>query len=1159
MVFQLFFGLFSETKDFNKRFVLLKKNKKLDKSFILSLKKKSNFAAMQIILQKYKQHPNIKRFVDLINTQTQVQLKNTITSARSFFISAAYEKTEKPYILVLSDKEEAAYLLNDLQSILPEEKIFFFPATLRHLSHNSSIKTDKAAIMMRTETMVKIRKSINPVIVTYPEAIAETVISREYIPSNTIELTVGEEIETGFFIEMLQEFGFVKTEFVFEPGQYSIRGGIIDVFSFAADLPFRIDFFGEEIESMRIFDIETQLSVKKVDKISIVNNIQIKTNENRTSFLNFIDNKSIIFTDDFNYLTEKITQLYNDTKELKLLNDETDNEEIIEYTNSDDFTEQISKFNLVHLSNKSLNEKIPVIKLNITPQARIQKNFNLLANDLKLKHDKNYSVFVMSKSKKQLERLKDILQSNEVTTKTNFTPLQGIVHEGFTDSDLFISAYTDHQIFDRFHRFFLRSFNTNKSKEAQLLKEIKELNIGDYIVHIDYGVGIFKGLTTIENNGKPQEVIRIEYKDSDNLFVSIHALHKISKFKSQNAEPPRIHKLGTAVWKNLKKKTKSKIKDIAKDLIELYAKRMQEKGFAFSHDTYLQEALEASFIYEETPDQLTAIADVKKDMEESSPMDRLVCGDVGFGKTEIAIRAAFKAVSDGKQVALLCPTTILTYQHYKTFTNRLSELPVSVDYISRMRTSKQQKEILKKLEEGSLDIVIGTHRLVSKDVKFKDLGLLIIDEEQKFGVGVKEKLKQFRVNVDSLTLTATPIPRTLQFSLMGARDLSILHTPPPNRQPIITELHTFNPKIIKKSINYEVRRGGQVFFVHNHVATLPKMKKYINEITPDVTIEIAHGQMKSTDIEGIITGFINGNFDVLLTTSIIENGLDIPNANTIIINNAHKFGLSDLHQLRGRVGRASRKAFCYLIAPPKTVLKKIARRRLNAIENFVELGSGFNIALQDLDIRGAGDLLGAEQSGYINDIGYETFKRILEETMLELRTSEYKHIFAKEDQQKEKINNEKLIFVNDCQITTDLYIGFSNNFIKDDAERLRLYRELDNISEEEKLLKFENQLVDRFGTIPQAAQELIYIVKLRQKAMKLGIEKIIIKKGTFINYFITDQNSAFYDSNIFKDKILNFVTKNPNYCEMKQKNDKLLLKFNKINSVKRAYEILNKI
>lgn len=1114
---------------------------------------------MQTLLKRYKQHPNLQKFVDLISTQKQVQLKNAITSARSFFLSAVYEKQNSPFVIVLSDKEEATYLFNDFQIILPENKLFFFPATLRHLSHNSGIKTDKAAIMMRTETITKIRRTTNPIIVTYPAAIAETVISREEIPNNTIELNVGEEVETGFLIEMLQDFGFVKTEFVFEPGQYAIRGGIVDVFSYSTDMPYRVDFFGEEIESIRIFDIETQLSVKKVDSISIVNNIQIKTNEKRTSFLHFIEKNSIFFADDYKYLTDKVKQLYEEEKEIKLLNDETDAEEIIEYANADEFIQHLNKFNLVHLTNKTLNDKIPVIQLDVSPQPRVQKNFNLLANDLKVKQEQAYSTYVLSNSDKQLERLKDILQSNEVKTKVDFTPLKGIVHEGFTDNDLFLTAYTDHQIFDRFHRFFLRSFNTNKSKEAQLLKEIKELNIGDYIVHIDYGVGIFKGLTTIENNGKPQEVVRIEYKDSDNLFVSIHALHKISKFKSQEAEPPKIHKLGTTAWKNLKKKTKKRIKDIAKDLIELYAKRMQEKGFAYSHDTYLQEALEASFIYEETPDQLKAINDVKEDMENPVPMDRLVCGDVGFGKTEIAIRAAFKAVTDGKQVALLCPTTVLTYQHFKTLTERLKELPVTIDYISRMRTAKQQKEILKKLEEGSLDIVIGTHRLVSKDVKFKDIGLLIIDEEQKFGVAVKEKLKQLRVNVDTLTLTATPIPRTLQFSLMGARDLSILQTPPPNRQPIITELHTMDTEMIRKAISYEVRRGGQVFFVHNHVATLPKMKKFINEIMPDVTIEIAHGQMGAKQIEGVITGFMNGDFDILLTTSIVENGLDIPNANTIIINNAHRFGLSDLHQLRGRVGRASRKAFCYLIAPPKTVLKDVARRRLTAIENFVELGSGFNIALQDLDIRGAGDLLGAEQSGYINDIGYETFKRILEETMLELRTTDYKHIFANEDEQKVADENEKSVFVNDCQITTDLNIGFSNDFIKDDAERLRLYRELDNINEKDKLIDFEEQLKDRFGEIPNPAKELIKIVSLRQKAMKLGIEKIVIKNGTFINYFVADQTSSFYDSRIFKENILTFVTSNPTFCEMKQKNEKLLLRFNKIKTVKRALEVLEMI
>ena len=1114
---------------------------------------------MQKLLNKYLQHPFLPDFVDLISSKKEIQLKNAKTSARSFFISASYKKLQQPFVVVLSDKEEAAYFFNDLQTILPNEKLFFFPATIRHLSHNSGSKTDKAAIMMRTETMTQIRNASYPFIVTYPAAIAETVIDRKEIPNRTIALNVNEEIETEFLIEMLQDFGFVRTDFVFEPGQYAVRGGIIDVFSYSTDLPYRIDFFGDEIESIRIFDIESQLSVKKIDEIAIVNNIQIKTDENRTSFLEFIDNQSIFLIDDYKFLTEKVEQLYEKEKEIKLINEETDEEEIIEYTKFQFFNEQLQKFKITHITNRTLNENIPTIELNISPQARIQKNFNILADDLKIKQTQGFETYILSKSQKQLQRLNEILHSDEVKTNISFSEINGIVHEGFADQNLKLVVYTDHQIFDRFHRFFLRNFNASKSKETQLLRELKELNIGDYIVHIDYGIGVFKGLTTIENNGKKQEVVRISYEGNDNLFVSIHALHKISKFKSQDAEPPKIHKLGTTTWKNLKKKTKKRIKDIAKDLIELYAKRINEKGFAYSHDSYLQDALESSFIYEETPDQLTSIADIKADMEEPVPMDRLVCGDVGFGKTEIAIRAAFKAVADNKQVAVLCPTTILTYQHFRTFSERLKDLPVKVDFISRMKPRRQQLDTLKQLATGELDIIIGTHRVVSKDVIFKDLGLLIIDEEQKFGVGIKEKLKQLRVNVDTLTLTATPIPRTLEFSLMGARDLSILNTAPPNRQPIITELHTFNNDIIRKAINYEVRRGGQVFFVHNHKATLPKMKKYINEIIPDASIEMAHGSMKGSEMETIMTSFIKGEFDILLSTSIVENGLDISNANTIIINNAHRFGLSDLHQLRGRVGRSSRKAFCYLIAPPKTVLPNIARRRLNAIENFVELGSGFNIALQDLDIRGAGDLLGAEQSGYINNIGYETFKRILQETMLELRTTEYKSVFAEKEAEKAKNAKKEVIFVNDCQVTTDLNIGFLKNYISDSAEKLKLYRELDNITDEEKLVEFETHLQDRFGKIPHSAQELINVVRLRQIAMKLGIEKIIMKNDSLICYFVSNPESAFYDSDVFQDRILSFITKNPKKCTMKQKNNKVLLRFDDVDIVEEALTILKKI
>ncbi len=1109
---------------------------------------------MQVLFSKYKKHPMLERFVQILETNEQVQIRNAKSSARSFFVAAIYNKISKPLVVSLGDKEEAAYFYNDLQTILSPEKIFFFPATIRHLTHDSGIKTDKAAIMMRTETITKIPHIANPIIVTYPAAIAETVIAKENIANNIIELNVDEKVETDFLIEILHEYGFVKKDFVYEPGQYSIRGGIIDVFSFSAEFPFRLDFFGDEIESIRAFDIETQFSIKKLDKVQIVSNLQFKDNEKRTSFLQLMDKKTVLFTDDYKYLLDKVEDLSKKQKEIKLLNPDTELNEIIQYVDFKDFAASMNGFKLVHLSN-TVFENVRFVELNVNAQPAIQKNFNLLANDLKLKQKRNFATYIMSNSDKQIERLKDILQSNEVQTKVEFLPIKGTMHEGFTDNDLGVLAYTDHQIFNRFHRFLLKKYNIGKSKETQLLQEIKELNIGDYIVHYDYGVGVFKGLTTIENDGKKQEVVRIEYRDRDSLFVNIHSLHKISKFKGQDAEPPKINKLGTAAWKTTKNKTQKHIKDIAKDLIELYAKRMHEKGFAFSEDTYLQDALEASFLYDETPDQSKAITDVKADMEKNIPMDRLVCGDVGFGKTEIAIRAAFKAVCDNKQVALLCPTTILAYQHYRTFTARMQDLPVTIDYISRMRTAKQSKEILQKLADKKIDILIGTHRLVSKDVKFNDLGLLIIDEEQKFGVAVKEELKQLRVNVDTLTLTATPIPRTLQFSLMGARDLSVLQTPPANRQPIITELHTLNENIVRKAINYEIRRGGQVFFIHNHIATLPKMKEYINKIVPDAVIRIGHGRIKATELEKTITDFIKGEFDILLTTSIVENGLDIPNANTIIINNAHKFGLSDLHQIRGRVGRASRKGFCYLFAPPKTSLSAVAKKRLTAIENFVELGSGFNIALQDLDIRGAGDLLGAAQSGFINSIGYETFKRILEETMLELRTTEYKHIFSEEDN---KNNNEgEHSYISDCQITTDLNIGFPEDYISNETERLKIYRELDSLKDEERINQFENDLTDRFGKLDEQGKELLNILRLRMLAISLGIEKITMKNGAFICYLISNQDSAFYDSPIFA-RILTFVQKNYS-CEMKQKNEKLFIRFNKITTVKKALGLLREI
>ncbi len=1107
---------------------------------------------MQRIFNAFRKHPHLPIFAKAVEENTEVQLQNAITSARSFFIAAAYELLRRSFVIVLSDKEEAAYLYNDLQTIAGNTPVFFFPASLRHLTLVSKRVAEKSAMMMRTETLAFIRNKKRALIVAYPEALAETVIQPAEIPKNTIELQVGDEIDIVFLEEMLKELGFVKKYQVFEPGEFAVRGGVFDVFSYDAEYPYRIDFFGEEIENIKIFDVQTQFSVKNIDKISIINNIQLKKEEERISFLQFIDNQAVIFSDDFTYLNEVIKNIYEEAAEIRLQQDDDEQSNIFEFADWREFEDDLMKFKRVILNNHKI-ENIETIKLSISQQPRMSKNFDLLAQTLLSKQNDGHFTYILSQSSKQLVRLQEILHSQEVSQQVDFESVNDVIHSGFSDNDLFLTVFTDHQIFGRYHKYKLKNVSITKSKEAQILQEIRELQPGDYVVHQDFGIGIFKGLKNIDNNGVTQEVLHIVYKDNDNLFVNVHSFYKISKYKNKDAEPPTIHKLGSSTWKNLKKRTKKKIKDIAKELIALYAKRLEEKGFAFSEDTYLQEALEASFMYEETPDQIKIIEEVKQDMEKNVPMDRLVCGDVGFGKTEIAVRAAFKAVCDNKQVVLLCPTTVLAYQHYRTFTERMKDLPVTIDFLTRMRSTKDKNEILRKLQKGTIDIIIGTHRVVSKDVKFKDLGLLIIDEEQKFGVSVKERLKQLRVNVDTLTLTATPIPRTLQFSLMGARDLSVLQTPPPNRQPIITELHTFDKKLIQKAIRYEVNRNGQVFFVHNHVDTLPKIQRLINQICPNVTVEVAHGRMKGVDIERIITDFINQKFDVLITTTIIENGIDIPNANTIIINNAHKFGLSELHQLRGRVGRSARKAFCYLIAPPKTALKPNARRRLVAIENFVELGSGFNIALQDLDIRGAGDILGAEQSGFINEIGYETFKRILEEAMLELRTTDYKHIFSDKNQGKDDVR-----YVSDCQILTDVKADFKT-YIEDPTERLKIYKQIDNIEKPEEIEVVEKQLIDRFGKMPAEAKELLNLVNLRLLAMKLGIEKIILKQSAFICYFVTDKESAFYDSELFTQKILGFVALHGKDCELKEKNDKLLMRFNNVNTINYALNLLTKI
>ncbi len=1095
---------------------------------------------MKSIFKKFfASHPVVKQAIRFVGKEP-LQLSGLHGSSLAFVVAALYKNTSEPFVIIFQDKEKAAYLLNDLQKLLGERETLFFPASIRHLTLENIAKPDTASLLMRTETLLATQRN-KYLIVTYPEALAEAIVKKEEIRSKTIELKTGESVDFDFLIEMFEELGLTETDFVFEPGQYAVRGSIIDVFSFSDMNPYRLDFFGDTIESIRIFDTETQLSVKKIEKINIISNLHLREQADiqYDTFFEYSENP-IVFIDDFNYLKLVINDYYE--KHSALLEGREEKTSVVNFVDPEKFFASVPP-NIIHLNNRELG--IKRVKFSTSPQPAMRKKFDLLAKHLNEFEEKSYEIFVCSENKRQLQRLSEILQSEELEVNASFKPIEGSVYQGFSDDDIRIVLYTDHQIFERYYPYKLKTLSVQKAKEAQLLRRIKDLKPGDYVVHSDHGIGIFRGIVTIDNNGKKQEVVSISYKDGDNLFVGIHSLYKISKFKSEDSIPPTIHKLGSGVWSKLKNKTKRQIKDIARDLIKLYAQRMQKEGFAFSGDTYLQEALEASFIYDETPDQIKAIQEVKADMEKPVPMDRLICGDVGFGKTEIALRAAFKAVADGKQVALLCPTTVLAFQHFRTFSERLKDFPVTVDYLSRMRTAKETKQIIEKLKKGQIDIIIGTHRIVSKDVIFKDLGLLIIDEEQRFGVAVKERLRQMRPSIDTLTLTATPIPRTLEFSLMGARDLSILQTPPANRRPIITELHVFDVELIRKAVYYEVNRGGQVFFVQNNINSLPDFERLFAKCCPDVIVKTAHGRMKPTEIEKIITDFMQGKFDVLLSTTIIENGLDIPNANTIIINDAHRFGVSHLHQLRGRVGRSDRKAFCYLFAPPKHLLSPESRRRLEAIENFTELGSGFNIALQDLDIRGAGDLLGAQQSGFISNIGYETFKRILEEAMIELRTQEFKEVFNDDG------NNEQNIFVADCQIVTDLDIGFPDEYISDTTEKLRLYKELETITDKESLEEFKNRLIDRFGKIPKKSEELLDTVLLRQKAKQMGIEKIILKQNTLITYFVSDKSSAFYNSDLFS-KILTYVA-SCEKCEFKEKNDKLYLK---INGIKTIYEAL---
>ncbi|MFO7827372.1 MAG: transcription-repair coupling factor [Bacteroidales bacterium] len=1106
-----------------------------------------NITELKEILSIYSNHPKAAEIKQHIHDAGfKLFLKGLQGSSKSLVAAKLLKTLSQNHLFIFQDKEDAAYFHNDISNI-PGREVVFLPT-----SYKRSIifgEEDSANLLMRSEVLSKLANNNNLVIITYPDAIIEKVIKKENLIQSTLKLHVGEQVSIDFIQEILQEYHFQYVDFVYEPGQYSIRGSIIDIFSYAADNPYRVDFFGDEVESMRSFDIENQLSKETFKEISIVPKIVNPDTENNElkqteSFFSFLPGNTIVWTENQKYITEKTANIY------KKLAEENQQNNILSDAQLNETIQQLSHIEFGRVNNFNYRE----IKFNTSHQPAFNKNFNLLGENIITNHEKGYQTYILSDNEKQIERLQTIF--SDINPDIQFIPVLQTLHEGFIDHEIKACFYTDHQIFGRYHKFKLK--NSLQKKEQITFRELTGLHPGDYVVHIDHGIGKFGGLEKIEISGKTQEAIKLVYKDQDTLFVSIHALHKISKYKGKDSEPPKIYKLGTGAWQKLKQNTKKKVKDIAKELIQLYAKRKAQKGFAFASDTYLQKELESSFIYEDTPDQLSTTVAVKNDMESETPMDRLICGDVGFGKTEIAIRAAFKAVADSKQVAILVPTTILALQHYQTFKDRLTDFPCNIEHISRLRSKKQQTEIIKNIADGKIDIIIGTHRLVGKEINFKNLGLLIIDEEQKFGVAVKEKLKNIKINVDTLTLTATPIPRTLQFSMMGARDLSIINTPPPNRYPIITELHTFNEEIIKEAIEYEFQRNGQIFFIHNRVQNIEEIEKLINKLCPDVRTVVAHGQMDGKKLEKVMLDFIRYEYDVLIATTIIESGLDIPNTNTIIINNAQNFGLSDLHQLRGRVGRSNKKAFCYLLAPPLISVTQEARRRLKAIEEFSELGSGFNIAMQDLDIRGAGNLLGAEQSGFITDIGFETYHKILNEAILELKETSFKELYESEYKKEvdEQVKHQK--FISDCQIDTDMELLFPDNYISNISERIRLYRELDNTETEEKLKEFELQLKDRFGEIPEQTNELMNIVRLRWMAVDLGFEKIILKNNKMVAYFVADQESLYYKSPVFS-KVLDFVQKNPKLIKIKEVNNKLTMTMQKIESVKKAIDILQNI
>ena len=1102
-----------------------------------------------------------------------ISLNGLVASAPALFFAAFAERCPYPILFILEDADTAGYFHNDLKALGIEP--FLLPSSYRRAVKYG--QRDAGSEILRTETMAALsaeKTEGKPLyIVTEPSALAERVVSKERLNDQTIRLETGQEVEVVALEKQLRALGFQEVDYVYEPGQFAVRGSILDVYSYSSEYPFRIDFFGDEIDTLRTFEVETQLSLQKRKQVEIVPELAQADHEQLTSFLHLLPEETLIVTKDLHYVADRIGKIFDEGFSKRAQTEQMEGKSEVEQEairqqmlaetkliGRGKFLTDALGFRRIETGSSPSHTAEAVITCETTPQPLFHKNFDLLLQTLRDDAAGGKRVFILADSQKQNDRLREIFASKVSESGGDpvaFTPVDRTLHEGFNDETLGLVLYTDHQIFDRFHKYTLRSDKAKQGKMALTMKELREMEPGDFVVHVDFGIGKFAGLVRVPAGESYQEMIRLVYQHGDIADVSIHSLYKISKYRrAESGEAPRLSILGSGAWNKLKEKTKKRIKDIARDLIKLYAQRRHERGFAFSADNYMQHELEASFLYEDTPDQLKSTQQVKHDMESPRPMDRLVCGDVGFGKTEVAIRAAFKAACDNKQVAVLVPTTVLAFQHFKTFSKRLQGMPVRVDYLSRARTTKQTRQVTEDLAAGKIDILVGTHKLIGKSVKWKDLGLLIIDEEQKFGVATKEKLRQLKTNVDTLTLSATPIPRTLQFSLMGARDMSIMRTPPPNRYPIQTEIATFSSEVIADAINFEMSRGGQVFFVNDRIAGLAPIAEMIHKYVPDCRVGIGHGQMSPEELEKIVMGFMNYDYDVLLSTTIVENGIDISNANTIIINDAHRFGLSDLHQMRGRVGRSNRKAFCYLLAPPLANLTADARRRLEALETFSELGSGFSIAMQDLDIRGAGNLLGAEQSGFMEDLGYETYQKILTQAVTELKNDEFQDLYAEQIAQGEAISGDD--FVDDCAVESDLEMYFPDNYVPGSSERMLLYRELDNIERDEELEAYRQRLIDRFGPVPRQGEELMLVVPLRRVGRRLGCEKIILRQGRMQMQFVSNTQSAFYQSAAF-GRVINYIGYHPRRCNLKEKNGKRSMVVSQVASVKEAVEILKDI